>query len=376
MRKLAGVLLIILAALALAVPIGAQTDEPTATEEPQPAVPPENAAYVRFAHFAPDAGAVDILIGAQATGAQGVEYLTVGKWMAVPGGTHSVSVGEAEPTDVNLAAGTWTTVVISGSVADGTLSIDPVQEQIERMQPGVGTITFVNALTGSDLELNFIRDGQLFINQLAPLSADTGVGGSSTIPVDFGVYTLAVVETANPDNTIGELGDITITETNIYLLAAVGTPDDMQLVWHETPRAEILMARGELPEPGTIVEAAQSDRRLAPFAEAIEAAGLTEQLSGEGPYTVFAPIDYAMDKLRARYDTPEDLAAYLNSIIIEGDIKFNPLIEQGTVTALDGSTLEVALSANTATVAGAEVLAPNIPATNGTIHIVGQSPGG
>src|SRR5690554_3377637 len=146
MRKLAGVLLIILAALALAVPIGAQTDEPTATEEPQPAVPPENAAYVRFAHFAPDAGAVDILIGAQATGAQGVEYLTVGKWMAVPGGTHSVSVGEAEPTDVNLAAGTWTTVVISGSVADGTLSIDPVQEQIERMQPGVGTITFVNAL--------------------------------------------------------------------------------------------------------------------------------------------------------------------------------------------------------------------------------------
>ena len=36
MRKLAGVLLIILAALALAVPIGAQTDEPTATEEPQP----------------------------------------------------------------------------------------------------------------------------------------------------------------------------------------------------------------------------------------------------------------------------------------------------------------------------------------------------
>ncbi|WP_119069108.1 fasciclin domain-containing protein [Aggregatilinea lenta] len=345
------------------------TEEMLGTAEAQPQ---GTDAYVRFAHFSPDAGAVDVMLDGESA-ATGVEYQTVSEFMAVPVGAHTATVGGGEPVNLNLTAGTWTTVVVSGSAEDGTLTISPVQEQIEQMQPGVATMTFVNALTGTDSEVNFIRDGEIFISQLAPLSADTGVIGASTIPVDYGTYTLAASETAT-GNMIWEIADATITETSVYLLALTGTLDDPQLVWHEAPRAEIDMALGDLPEPGTIVEALQNDERLAPFADAVEAAGLTEQLSGEGPYTVFAPIDYAMDEIRAQYDNPDDLAAFLNSLIVEGDVKFNPLIEQGSVTALDGSTSEVALSGNTATVGGAEILAPNIPATNGTIHIIGQSP--
>ncbi|HML24414.1 MAG TPA: DUF4397 domain-containing protein [Aggregatilinea sp.] len=415
MRKLSAMLLILVAALMLVIvpTIGAQGDNPTeepAAPEATPTVdgmdataeagaeptqdmmmgtaeaeatqemlgtaeaqPQGTDAYVRFAHFSPDAGAVDVTFDDQSA-AQGVEYQTVSDFIAVPAGAHTAIVGDGEPVNLDLPAGTWTTVVVSGLAEDGTLTVTPVQEQIEQMQSGVATLTFVNALSGTDMELNLIRDEDIFISQLAPLSANTGVIGTSTIPVDYGTYRFAVSETANPDNVLGELTDTTITETSVYLLAAVGTPDDPQLVWHETSRAQIDIAQGDLPEPGTIMDALRNDERLVPFADAIEAAGLAEQLSGEGPYTVFAPIDYAMDEIRARYDNPDDLAAYLKSLIVEDDIKFNPLIDQGSVTTLDGATQEVALSGNTATMGGAEVLAPNIPATNGTIHIIGQSP--
>jgi uncharacterized surface protein with fasciclin (FAS1) repeats len=415
MRKLSAMLLILVAALMLVIvpTIGAQGDNPTeepAAPEATPTVdgmdataeagagatqdmmmgtaeaeatqemlgtaeaqPQGTDAYVRFAHFSPGAGAVDVTFDDQSA-AQGVEYQTVSDFIAVPAGAHTAIVGDGEPVNLDLPAGTWTTVVVSGLAEDGTLTVTPVQEQIEQMQSGVATLTFVNALSGTDMELNLIRDEDIFISQLAPLSANTGVIGASTIPVDYGTYRFAVSETANPDNVLGELTDTTITETSVYLLAAVGTPDDPQLVWHETSRAQIDIAQGDLPEPGTIMDALRNDDRLVPFADAIEAAGLAEQLSGEGPYTVFAPIDYAMDEIRARYDNPDDLATYLKSLIVEDDIKFNPLIDQGSVTTLDGATQEVALSGNTATMGGAEVLAPNIPATNGTIHIIGQSP--
>ena len=49
--------------------------------------------------------------------------------------------------------------------------------------------------------------------------------------------------------------------------------------------------------PGDIVEIISGDGRFSTLAAAIDVAGLAETLAGEGPFTVFAPIDSAFAKL-------------------------------------------------------------------------------
>ena len=54
----------------------------------------------------------------------------------------------------------------------------------------------------------------------------------------------------------------------------------------------------EVP-PQTIVDIAAADGRFTTLVAAVEAAGLVETLSGDGPFTVFAPTDDAFAKLPA-----------------------------------------------------------------------------
>mgnify|MGYP005832201151 CR=1 FL=1 len=65
----------------------------------------------------------------------------------------------------------------------------------------------------------------------------------------------------------------------------------------------LLLVIGALPaaaqDDQTIVEVAASNDDFSTLVTAIQAAGLEETLSGEGPYTVFAPTNAAFEKLPA-----------------------------------------------------------------------------
>ena len=53
----------------------------------------------------------------------------------------------------------------------------------------------------------------------------------------------------------------------------------------------------EAAEVGTIVDVAAGNPDFSTLVAAVEAAGLVETLSGEGPFTVFAPTNEAFDAL-------------------------------------------------------------------------------
>src|SRR5512134_1103898 len=57
------------------------------------------------------------------------------------------------------------------------------------------------------------------------------------------------------------------------------------------------MVPTEEPAAGTIVDVAVADDRFTTLVAAVQAAGLAETLSGEGPFTVFAPTDDAFAAL-------------------------------------------------------------------------------
>jgi uncharacterized surface protein with fasciclin (FAS1) repeats len=111
--------------------------------------------------------------------------------------------------------------------------------------------------------------------------------------------------------------------------------------------------------------------------KALEAAGLTETLKGEGPFTVFAPNDEAFAELPdealaelLEEDNKRDLIELLSRHVMAGNVT-SADIEGQTLTpeALSGDILEIdatdGVYVNEATVISADILC-----SNGVIHVI------
>lgn len=132
----------------------------------------------------------------------------------------------------------------------------------------------------------------------------------------------------------------------------------------------------------TIAEIAASNPDFSTLVAAVDAAGLTETLSGTGPYTVFAPTNDAFDALPAgtvetllKPKNQEQLAAILTYHVVDGQVMAAD-VQPGEVTTVNGATFEVSTGmdgsveitdgqGNTAT-----VTATDIEASNGVIHVI------
>lgn len=133
------------------------------------------------------------------------------------------------------------------------------------------------------------------------------------------------------------------------------------------------------PATQNLVEQAASNDQFTTLAAAIEAAGLAETLSGEGPYTVFAPTDAAFAALPEgildQLLLPENrdvLVQLLKYHVVSGSVTSSQL-ESGEVETLVGQPLLVQIGNNgTVSVNNATVTQADIQASNGVIHVVDQ----
>ena len=110
------------------------------------------------------------------------------------------------------------------------------------------------------------------------------------------------------------------------------------------------------------------------FAAAINAAGLTAELAGKGPFTVFAPTDEAFKKLPAgAYDNllkdTGKLKAVLNYHVVSGYLMARDL-KSGELATAQGTSLTAVVSSSDVRVNGARVTKADIVATNGIVHAV------
>ena len=113
---------------------------------------------------------------------------------------------------------------------------------------------------------------------------------------------------------------------------------------------------------------------------AVEAAGLTETLSGPGPFTVFAPTDEAFAAaLESLGLTAEELladTATLTSIltyhVIAGEVPSSDVVTMDgeAVPTVNGSDVTITVDGETVMVNEATVTAVDIPASNGVIHVI------
>jgi uncharacterized surface protein with fasciclin (FAS1) repeats len=132
-----------------------------------------------------------------------------------------------------------------------------------------------------------------------------------------------------------------------------------------------------LPETDTIPQVAASAGSFGTLLKAVEAAGLSETLSGPGPFTVFAPTDAAFAKLGpnaiADLLKPENkatLAAILTYHVVPGRVFADQVVGLSSVKTVQGSTAAIKVTSGTVTIDGATVTATDIEAANGVIHVI------
>ena len=105
--------------------------------------------------------------------------------------------------------------------------------------------------------------------------------------------------------------------------------------------------------------------------QALEDADLIEKLSSDGPYTLFAPNDAALDAVDAALlDDPDLLFDILLYHAVEQALTAEEAIAQGAATSLLGDELTFTADGETLAVDGVPVVQADIMADNGIVHTI------
>jgi uncharacterized surface protein with fasciclin (FAS1) repeats len=131
------------------------------------------------------------------------------------------------------------------------------------------------------------------------------------------------------------------------------------------------------PETADIIGVATEAGTFSTLLTAVEAAGLVETLQGEGPFTVFAPTDEAfaalpegtLDSLLA---DSEALSQVLLYHVVPGEVMASDVIELDSATTVQGEDLAIIVEGDSVKVNQAEVIATDVAAANGVIHVIDQ----
>ncbi len=126
-----------------------------------------------------------------------------------------------------------------------------------------------------------------------------------------------------------------------------------------------------------IVETAQATADLSTLVDAVVAADLAETLSGEGPYTVFAPTNEAFAALPPaelerllKPANQDELANILTYHVVAGDVKAADLSDGQMVETVQGDQLKVTIDGDTVMINDATVAQADIETSNGTVHVI------
>ncbi len=137
-----------------------------------------------------------------------------------------------------------------------------------------------------------------------------------------------------------------------------------------------------LPQSRNLVQIAQSQPDFSILVNAVVAAGLVDTLSGPGPFTVFAPTNAAFAALLAELNVTADqlladtalLTRVLTYHVVPGRVLAADITEGATPTTVQGGTFTLSLrggpSITDARGRQAHIVATNVQAANGVIHVI------
>jgi len=171
--------------------------------------------------------------------------------------------------------------------------------------------------------------------------------------------------------------DIEASNGIIHVIDAVILPPSVVAAAAEAAAAEDAMAEEEMMEAKSIAEIAVEDGRFTTLVAALDAAGLVETLSGEGEFTVFAPVDGAFAALpegtvEALLADPEGtLKDILLYHVAAGVVPAETVVTLESATTLQGEPVSIkVVDGQVMLNDSANVIITDIMASNGIIHVI------
>ena len=126
-----------------------------------------------------------------------------------------------------------------------------------------------------------------------------------------------------------------------------------------------------------IVALAIEQDNLSTLVMAVKAADLVETLQSDGPFTVFAPTNEAFAALPEgtlesllKPENKDKLAAVLTYHVVSGKVLSTDLSDGMEATTVEGSNAKVMLKGGEAMIEGAKVVAADVEASNGVVHVI------
>jgi uncharacterized surface protein with fasciclin (FAS1) repeats len=151
-----------------------------------------------------------------------------------------------------------------------------------------------------------------------------------------------------------------------------------------TTMSPTTMANSAKPaaEPATVVDVATSNADFSTLVTAVKSAGLADTLSGQGPFTVFAPTNEAFGALPAgtvdnllKPENKAQLTSVLTYHVVPGAVLSGSLKDGMVVTTVEGQPLKVGMTPSGVTLTDAtgntaSVAKADIEAGNGVVHVI------
>ncbi|MEM1336867.1 MAG: fasciclin domain-containing protein [Bacteroidota bacterium] len=159
----------------------------------------------------------------------------------------------------------------------------------------------------------------------------------------------------------------------------------------ETETTESEIQKEEVIEEQTpnIVGVAAGNENFSTLVAAVKAAELVETLSGEGPFTVFAPVNAAFEKLPEgtldellKPESKGTLTAILTYHVVAGNVKAADVVKaiqdnngSFVITTVQGNTLTASLDGDNVILTDAKggtstIVLTDVAASNGVIHAI------
>ncbi len=146
---------------------------------------------------------------------------------------------------------------------------------------------------------------------------------------------------------------------------------------HASTTARVVNAGHHMEQGKDIVETAVAAGSFNTLAAALKAAGLVGALKGDGPFTVFAPTDEAFAKLPKgtiesllKPENKEKLAGILKYHVVKGRVYASDAIAAKSASTLGGSEVTIRLRGGAVNVNDSKVIAADIDASNGVVHVI------
>jgi len=164
------------------------------------------------------------------------------------------------------------------------------------------------------------------------------------------------------------LSSLVVLALVLAACAPAATPEPVPTM----PPAEVVEPE---PESQTIVDIAVADGRFQTLVAALQAADLVGALSGEGPFTVFAPTDDAFAKLpdgtvEALLEDIPALTDILLYHVVSGAVLAEDVVMLDSAETLLGESVAIRVEGGMVYVNDAQVVITDIVADNGVIHVI------